>query len=156
MDRTRTAAFQTEVEFTLPKGYVDEPASLHRRGVMRLATAADEILPLRDPRVQQNPAYLDVIVLARVDHAAGQPAASRHPGHRGAVRLATSTICSGSTSRSTAPRSPRASRRLPRAAPTASRPGACPSWGKPDGLPRGRCTGRWRSSPPISTGAAKR
>lgn len=58
--------FQTEVEFELPKGYVDEAGTLHRRGVMRLATAADEILPLRDPRVQQNEAYLAVIVLARV------------------------------------------------------------------------------------------
>lgn len=58
--------FQTEVDFTLPKGYLDEHGVLHRRGVMRLATAADEILPLRDPRVQQNQAYLAVIVLARV------------------------------------------------------------------------------------------
>src|SRR5258705_14000188 len=58
--------FQTEVDFELPKGYVDEAGTLHRRGVMRLATAADEILPLRDPRVQQNEAYLAVIVLARV------------------------------------------------------------------------------------------
>jgi hypothetical protein len=59
-------AFQTEIEFDLPKGYVDEAGNLHRHGVMRLATAADEILPLRDPRVQQNDAYLAVIVLARV------------------------------------------------------------------------------------------
>jgi hypothetical protein len=58
--------FQTEVEFTLPKGYVDGEGALHRDGVMRLATAADEILPLKDPRVQQNPAYLTIIVLARV------------------------------------------------------------------------------------------
>jgi hypothetical protein len=58
--------FQTEVEFTLPKGYVDPDGNLHRHGVMRLATAADEILPLRDPRVQANQAYLAVIVLARV------------------------------------------------------------------------------------------
>jgi hypothetical protein len=58
--------FQTEIEFELPKGYVDESGTLHRRGTMRLATAADEILPLRDPRVQQNDAYLAVIVLARV------------------------------------------------------------------------------------------
>ena len=58
--------FQTEIEFELPKGYVDEEGALHRRGTMRLATAADEILPLRDPRVQQNEAYLAVIVLARV------------------------------------------------------------------------------------------
>ncbi len=59
-------AFQTEIEFTLPKGYVDAEGTLHREGVMRLATAADEILPLKDPRVQQNPAYLTVIVLSRV------------------------------------------------------------------------------------------
>jgi hypothetical protein len=58
--------FQTEVEFELPKGYLDETGTLHRRGTMRLATAADEILPLRDPRVQQNEAYLAVIVLSRV------------------------------------------------------------------------------------------
>jgi len=60
------AEFQTEIEFELPKGYVDDAGTLHRRGVMRLATAADEILPLRDPRVQQNEAYLAVIVLSRV------------------------------------------------------------------------------------------
>jgi hypothetical protein len=58
--------FQTEIEFTLPKGYLDRDGVLHRDGVMRLATAGDEILPLKDPRVQQNPAYLTVIVLARV------------------------------------------------------------------------------------------
>ncbi len=59
-------AVQTEYEFTLPKGYVDSEGNLHKSGVMRLATAADEILPLRDPRVQQNPAYATVIVLSRV------------------------------------------------------------------------------------------
>ena len=59
-------AFQTEYEFTLLKGYVDEMGNLHRKGTMRLATAADEILPMRDPRVQQNPGYLSVIMLARV------------------------------------------------------------------------------------------
>ena len=59
-------AFQTEVEFTLPRGYMDESGTLHQEGVMRLATAADEILPLKDPRVQSNPAYLTVIVLSRV------------------------------------------------------------------------------------------
>ena len=58
--------FQTEYEFTLPLGYVDGEGSLHREGTMRLATAADEILPLRDSRVQNNQAYLIVILLARV------------------------------------------------------------------------------------------
>lgn len=57
---------QTEFPFTLPRGYVDNTGLLHKEGVMRLANAADEILPLRDPRVQQNPAYLTVILLARV------------------------------------------------------------------------------------------
>ena len=58
--------FQTEHEFTLPMGYLDREGSLHRDGVMRLATAGDEILPLRDPRVQKNAAYLAVILLSRV------------------------------------------------------------------------------------------
>ena len=58
--------FQTEYEFSLPKGYVDAEGNLHKNGVMRLATAADEILPQKDPRVQANPAYLVVIVLSRV------------------------------------------------------------------------------------------
>ena len=43
---------ETEFEFELPRGYVDKNGDVHRRGTMRLATAADEILPLRDPRVQ--------------------------------------------------------------------------------------------------------
>lgn len=59
-------AWQTEYEFTLPKGYVDAQGVVHREGVMRLATAGDEILPLKDPRVQQNAGYLSVILLARV------------------------------------------------------------------------------------------
>ena len=58
--------FQTEFEFTLPMGYVDQNGTLHRQGVMRLATAADEILPLKDPRVQNNEAYLILILLSRV------------------------------------------------------------------------------------------
>ena len=58
--------FQTEYEFTLPMGFVDADGNLHRDGVMRLATAADEILPLKDPRVQANQAYLIVILLSRV------------------------------------------------------------------------------------------
>ena len=57
---------QTEFEFTLPFGYVDDAGTLHREGTMRLATAGDEILPLKDPRVQANEAYLIVILLSRV------------------------------------------------------------------------------------------
>lgn len=57
---------QTEFEFTLPRGYVDRDGNLHRQGVMRLATAMDEIAPLRDPRVRSNQAYLVIILLSRV------------------------------------------------------------------------------------------
>jgi hypothetical protein len=60
------SAFATEFEFTLPMGYVDDEGTLHREGTMRLATAADEILPLRDPRVRANESYLTVILLSRV------------------------------------------------------------------------------------------
>jgi hypothetical protein len=67
--------FQTEYEFTLPLGHVDKEGNLHRSGVMRLATAADEILPLRDPRVQSNQAYLIIILLARVVTKLGSLAA---------------------------------------------------------------------------------
>lgn len=58
--------FQTEFEFTLPKGYLDGDRNLHRKGIMRLSTAMDEIAPLRDPRVKSNPAYATIIILSRV------------------------------------------------------------------------------------------
>ncbi|MHC5258241.1 hypothetical protein ACYSUO_10165 [Streptomyces sp. UC4497] len=64
-------ALQTEYPFALPKGYVDPDGTLHRSGVMRLATAADEILPHKDPRVRANPSYLVVILLARVINSLG-------------------------------------------------------------------------------------
>ena len=57
--------FQTEFEFSLPKGYLDGDGNLHRKGIMRLARAIDEILPMRDPRVKSNPAYSTVIILSR-------------------------------------------------------------------------------------------
>lgn len=59
-------SFQKEFNFELPKGYQDEHGKLHKKGIMRLATAADEILPLKDPRVHQNPSYLQIILLSRV------------------------------------------------------------------------------------------
>ena len=59
-------ALRTEFAFELPRGYVDETGTVHRGGVMRLATARDEILPLRDPRVLANEAYLTVLLLSRV------------------------------------------------------------------------------------------
>ena len=60
------SALQTEHEFTLPQGYVDDEGTLHKEGRMRLATAADEIKPLKDPRVQSNSSYLTVVLLSRV------------------------------------------------------------------------------------------
>lgn len=57
---------QTEFFFTLPRGYVDQEGDLHREGIMRLATAYDEIAPMKDPRVQANPGYLVIILLSRV------------------------------------------------------------------------------------------
>ena len=57
---------QTEFPFNLPRGYVDSEGNLHREGVMRLATAYDEIAPMKDPRVQSNPGYLVIILLSRV------------------------------------------------------------------------------------------
>ncbi|CAN5472892.1 hypothetical protein BH10ACT8_BH10ACT8_26480 [soil metagenome] len=61
-----TAPVRTEFAFTLPVGYLDDSGVFHREGRMRLATARDEILPLRDPRVQDNEAYLTIILLSRV------------------------------------------------------------------------------------------
>lgn len=57
---------QTTFEFELPRGYVANDGTVHRHGIMRLATARDEILPLRDPRVRDNEAYLTVLLLSRV------------------------------------------------------------------------------------------
>ncbi|MFF0117315.1 hypothetical protein [Streptomyces prasinus] len=57
---------RTEFPFELPRGYVDDSGTVHRHGVMRLATARDELIPLRDVRVQENPAYLSVVLLGRV------------------------------------------------------------------------------------------
>jgi hypothetical protein len=57
---------RTEVEFTLPFGYMDRAGVLHRQGVMRLATAADEVQPLQDARVVANAAYVGIVLLSRV------------------------------------------------------------------------------------------
>ena len=63
---------QTEFPFTLPRGYVDSDGLLHREGTMRLATAKDEVTPLQDHRVKNNPGYLAVILLSRVVTRLGQ------------------------------------------------------------------------------------
>ncbi len=57
---------QTEFDFVLPRGYLDGAGTVHRNGTMRLATARDELLPLHDDRVRENPQYLSVVLLARV------------------------------------------------------------------------------------------
>ena len=62
----------TGFPFTLPRGYVDAEGVVHREGTMRLATAMDEVAPLKDGRVQSNPAYLGVILLSRVATSLGK------------------------------------------------------------------------------------
>lgn len=64
--RVPAKGLQTEFDFILPRGYVDSEGNLHREGTMRLATAMDEIVPMRDMRVKQNQAYLTVVLLSRV------------------------------------------------------------------------------------------
>lgn len=69
VDVARAAAgetLRTEFSFELPRGYVDDAGTVHRNGTMRLATARDEIMPLRDPRVRDNESYLTVLLLSRV------------------------------------------------------------------------------------------
>ena len=63
---SRSVGLRTEFSFVLPRGYVDGSGTVHRDGVMRLATARDELVPLRDDRVRENPAYLTVVLLGRV------------------------------------------------------------------------------------------
>lgn len=63
---TLTAPMVTTFDFELPRGYVDDEGVVHRHGTMRLATARDELLPLSDLRVKDNPAYLSVVLLSRV------------------------------------------------------------------------------------------
>ncbi|MFJ4848300.1 MULTISPECIES: hypothetical protein [unclassified Streptomyces] len=62
----RSESLRTEFPFELPRGYVDGSGQVHRSGVMRLSTARDELVPLRDDRVRENPAYLSVVLLGRV------------------------------------------------------------------------------------------
>ncbi len=60
------APAHTEFDFILPRGYVDDRGAVHRDGTMRLATARDELVPLMDARVRDNPAFLTVVLLGRV------------------------------------------------------------------------------------------
>jgi phage FluMu protein gp41 len=68
----QSPGIRTEYPFVLPRGYVDERGVIHRDGVMRLATARDEITTQTDPRVRQNPAYLTVLLLSRTITRIGQ------------------------------------------------------------------------------------
>lgn len=70
---------RTEFPFLLPRGYVDTTGTVHRDGVMRLATAKDEIVPQRDPRVRENESYLTVLLLSRVITRLGR-LGEVHPG----------------------------------------------------------------------------
>lgn len=70
---------RTEFPFDLPRGYVDAAGTVHRSGVMRLATARDELVPLRDDRVRENPPYLTVVLLSRVITRLGT-VTDVHPG----------------------------------------------------------------------------
>lgn len=66
------SSLQTSYEFTLPRGYVDDAGQLHRTGTMRLATARDELEPLRDPRVDgPDDPRLTILVLSRVVESLG-------------------------------------------------------------------------------------
>jgi len=65
MAEQTSSGLRTEYPFTLPRGYVDENGRMHRDGIMRLATARDELTPQNDQRVRQNPAYLTVLLLER-------------------------------------------------------------------------------------------
>jgi len=69
---------RTEYPFTLPRGYVDEHGTVHRNGIMRLATARDEITTQADQRARQNPAYLTVLLLARTVTTLGSVAEVDH------------------------------------------------------------------------------
>lgn len=58
---------RTEYDFTLPRGYVDSAGGVHRRGTMRLATARDELEPLRNPTISgPDDPRLTILILARV------------------------------------------------------------------------------------------
>ncbi len=79
LDEPIQEELRTEFAFTLPRGYVDPSGQVHRDGVMRLATARDELVPLHDDRVRENPAYLTVVLLGRVVTRLGT-VTDIHPG----------------------------------------------------------------------------
>ncbi|MEO1061311.1 MAG: hypothetical protein AAFZ07_07815 [Actinomycetota bacterium] len=80
VEESTDAAFSGDVEFELPRGFRDASGELHRHGRMRLATARDELVPLADDRVKENPAYLTVVLLGRVVEQIGS-ITDVHAGH---------------------------------------------------------------------------
>ncbi|MFF2752092.1 hypothetical protein ACFVVA_41975 [Kitasatospora sp. NPDC058048] len=72
-----TGTLVTEYAFTLPRGLVDDSGAVHRDGRMRLATARDELAPLVDQRVRDNPAYLGIVLLSLVVTELGSRTAVR-------------------------------------------------------------------------------
>ena len=102
-------ALRTEYAFVLPRGYVDGTGTVHRDGVMRLATARDEIIPQRDPRVRENEAYLTVLLLSRVVTKLGHAARRSTPASSRACSPPTSRSCRTCTGGSTRKATPQAS-----------------------------------------------
>ena len=133
MDRSASPAFRTEIEFSCRRAISTRPACCTGAASMRLATAADEILPLRDPRVQQNQAYLSIIVLARVITRLGtlpdidtQIIEGLFASDLDYLQRLYEQLNGGDEP--TSRRSPAAAR------PTAMRRGGPPVWGKHEGL----------------------
>ncbi|WP_414552425.1 phage tail assembly protein [Anabaena sp. CCY 0017] len=61
-----TKGIYTEFEFILPRGLLDSEGNVHRQGVMRLATAKDEIYLQKNRDAQENTAYAVIVMLSRV------------------------------------------------------------------------------------------
>ena len=57
---------QTQFDFTLPKGLVDEQGQTHRHGKMRLARARDEIEIAKNQTIKEEPAYEVLVRLSQV------------------------------------------------------------------------------------------
>lgn len=56
----------TEFTFILPRGLVDANGVIQQQGVMRLATARDELLAQKHRHVQAYPEYVTLVLLSQV------------------------------------------------------------------------------------------
>lgn len=63
---TITHTLSTQLSFTLPRGLVDNSGVAHRQGIMRLATARDELVAYKHRHVQAYPEYLMLVLLSQV------------------------------------------------------------------------------------------